>query len=381
MCALQVPQTLDTPQHSKTVWRACEKKETADKCSEVEKGQACVGGVCVALPGQEQFKASLERKKWWLHPTLHLPSPAPLLTTVKKGPLFPRANLDTQAQRPFPTTSSMEHSPPSRVFTCPCSTGPFPVGCAHGSYWGRERERRKERKTSLKDFSSPNSVLSFTPHPWPTFLTEIIFTYCFHCLSSDDVSAHSSLASPPPAPTPPRWERLLPKLSTTSLLRQQQACALGSSFSLASWLWGPAPRLSSCLWASSLSTTMAGSPSQVQLWTWVLFCLPPVMMNISPLCHRHWPPKLNSASHLPAQPCPARRAAHLILWPRQDTIVYKLPGPESHGRGLSPTSVSPSTSDHCPDLPLASQITHISSPSIHPQYHDSCLNSWISSPH
>ena len=246
----------------------------------------------------------------------------------------------------------------------------------------REAERTEEGEKNLFErlFLSKLSPF-FTPHPWPTFLTEIIFTYCFHCLSSDDVSAHSSLASPPPAPTPPRWERLLPKLSTTSLLRQQQACALGSSFSLASWLWGPAPRLSSCLWASSLSTSMAGSPSQVQPWTRVLFCLPPVMMNISPLCHRHWPPKLNSASHLPAQPCPARRAAHLILWPRQDTIVYKLPGPESHGRGLSPTSVSPSTSDHCPDLPLASQITHISSPSIHPQYHDSCLNSWISSPH
>lgn len=152
---------------------------------------------------------------------------------MKEGPLFPRASLHTQAQSPSPTTFSVEHSPPSRVFTGPCSTGPFPVECAHGSYRGRERERRKERNTSLKGFSSPNSVLSFSPHPWPTFLTEIIFTYCFHCLSSDDVSAHCSLASPPPAPIPPRWKVLLPSSSTTSLLRQQQARALWCSFPLA----------------------------------------------------------------------------------------------------------------------------------------------------
>ena len=119
------------------------------------------------------------------------------------------------------------------------------------------------------------------------------------------------------------------------------------------------------------------SPSQVQPWTRVLFCLPPVMMNISSVSQA-----LTSKAELSISlPRPAQRAAHLILWPRQDTIVCKLPGPESHGRGLSLTSVSPSTSDYCPDLPLASQITHISSPSIHPQYHDSCLNSWISSPH
>lgn len=45
----------------KGMWK--KKKETVDKCSEVEKGQAHVGGVCVALCGQGQFKASLERKK------------------------------------------------------------------------------------------------------------------------------------------------------------------------------------------------------------------------------------------------------------------------------------------------------------------------------
>ena len=53
------------------------------------------------------------------------------------------------------------------------------------------------------------------------------------------------------------------------------------------------------------------SPSQVQPWTRVLFCLPPVMMNISPLCHRHWPPSWTQ--HLTSPPSPAQ-PGELPIW-------------------------------------------------------------------
>lgn len=208
------------------------KKETADTCRQGEKGQAHVGGVCGPFwAGAIQGKSRKEEM-------MASPSPAsapscPPRDNSERGTSLPQGQSPPPGSESLPDNFLYGAFPSLQGLHLPLLHWSLPSRMCSWFLLRREREWRKERKSSLKDFSSPNSVLSFSPYPWPTFLTEIIFTYCFHCLSSDDVSAHCSLAPPPPAATPPRWKLLLPRSSTTSLLRQQEARALWSSFSLA----------------------------------------------------------------------------------------------------------------------------------------------------
>ena len=164
MCALQVPQTLDTPQHSKTVWRACEKK---GNCWQMqwsgERPGMCGRSVCgPSWAGAIQGKSRKEEMMASPNPASALSCPTP--DNSEKGTSLPQGQSWHPGSEALPDNFLYGAFPSLQGLHLPLLHWPLPSRMCSW-FLLREAERTEEGEKNLFErlFLSKLSPFFYSP--------------------------------------------------------------------------------------------------------------------------------------------------------------------------------------------------------------------------